>query len=472
MLPRAHGHTSTAAPSVHFPCGNNCLLARCGDGVLRQDLPADALEFEACDDGNLDNNDACTTRCEPARCGDGFVQAGEGCDDGNQDNSDACLTSCARASCGDGIRRTDLAPGSQEPCGGDLGLCQAATEQCIDGRCLTTGYEACDDGNEADDDACLNHCLDARCGDGVTRNDLAEGTLGAEACDDGNGLETDGCTASCTATFCGDGVVRSDLRLGSMDPCGDEEDVPCPLGEACIAGACNTPGYEFCDDADFDNTDGCSTACNTLGQIESLPGASCLDIKEATGTVEDGIYWVDFDGPEQLDGEEVVAGALPSERVYCDMTTDGGGWLEVIGPNTPTSLCRMFSYDFLAWQHHIRQPHTICETDVVQAWYCESIQTGTITLALTPDYSANEVQWVGEFSTDHRHGYSTPAGRVAVTCDQETGEGRTGVTEGSHELPPGQHSVRWHAYCVRDYGHPDFTCRGAGSIRLTTVKIR
>jgi cysteine-rich repeat protein len=49
---------------------------------------------ERCDDGNVLNSDACTTRCEPARCGDGHVQAGEACDDGNGDNNDRCDNAC------------------------------------------------------------------------------------------------------------------------------------------------------------------------------------------------------------------------------------------------------------------------------------------------------------------------------------------------------------------------------------------
>ena len=37
-----------------------------------------------CDDGNQDDNDACTNACAPASCGDTIVQADvEECDDGN-----------------------------------------------------------------------------------------------------------------------------------------------------------------------------------------------------------------------------------------------------------------------------------------------------------------------------------------------------------------------------------------------------
>ena len=67
--------------------------------------------------GCIDNSDcvsrapftACNTASHqcvaPARCGDGIAQpeAGEECDDGNQVNEDSCLNSCKRATCGDGF---------------------------------------------------------------------------------------------------------------------------------------------------------------------------------------------------------------------------------------------------------------------------------------------------------------------------------------------------------------------------------
>jgi hypothetical protein len=55
------------------------------------------------------------------------------------------------------------------------------------------GWEACDDGNEDDADACRNNCIAAECGDGVTRQDLLEGQEDYEACDDGNANNEDAC---------------------------------------------------------------------------------------------------------------------------------------------------------------------------------------------------------------------------------------------------------------------------------------
>jgi hypothetical protein len=45
-----------------------------------------------------------------------------------------------------------------------------------------------------------------------------------------------------------------------------------------------------------------------------LVGTSCLDLHEENA--EDGLYWIDTDGE----------GGEDSFQVYCDMTTDGGGW--------------------------------------------------------------------------------------------------------------------------------------------------
>ena len=83
-----------------------------------------------------------------------------------------------RRRCGDGITRTDLAEG--EP-----------------------GFEVCDDGNEDNDDECTTGC--ARCGDGLLSGD--------EACDDGNTLDDDACTNRCEVARRGDGIVWAGKRL-------------------------------------------------------------------------------------------------------------------------------------------------------------------------------------------------------------------------------------------------------------------
>ena len=82
---------------------------------------------EECDDGNQDDEDACTSACKNAKCGDGLFRMGfEECDDGNQIDTDACSTACKSARCGDGL--------------------------------VWEGKEKCDDGNQNDEDKCSNTC--------------------------------------------------------------------------------------------------------------------------------------------------------------------------------------------------------------------------------------------------------------------------------------------------------------------------
>jgi cysteine-rich repeat protein len=174
-------------------CTNRCLVAVCGDGLLRRGV-------EACDDGNADSTDACVEGCALARCGDGFTWSGvESCDDGNADQGDDCLVGCVAARCGDGFLRRGV-----EACDdGNAESTDACVEGCALARCgdgfLQRGVEACDDGNAESTDACVDGCVPARCGDGFVQ-------AGVEACDDGNGEELDGCTNRCTLPVCGDGV--------------------------------------------------------------------------------------------------------------------------------------------------------------------------------------------------------------------------------------------------------------------------
>ena len=62
---------------------------------------------------------------------------------------------------------------------------------------MWAGTEECDDQNSNNDDACLNSCATAFCGDGFV-------WAGIEMCDDNNTTAGDGCDATCTRedTWC------------------------------------------------------------------------------------------------------------------------------------------------------------------------------------------------------------------------------------------------------------------------------
>lgn len=110
-----------------------------------------------------------------AVCGDGVIQDGEACDDGNEVNEDSCLNDCHLATCGDSI--------------------------------VWSRIEACDDGN-GDEEICTSNCASPNCGDGVVQE--------GEECDDENETLSDGCgrclicdleNESCTANGCCSGFT-------------------------------------------------------------------------------------------------------------------------------------------------------------------------------------------------------------------------------------------------------------------------
>jgi len=172
----------------------NPYLNVCGNGEVEAD------NDEACDDG-LGNDDgaACTRECSVAVCGDGLVEVGvEACDLGEL-NSPAgpCSLECTLVSCGDGVldpgEQCDDGPANKEEAtadgqGGCSQLC-LPLPRCGD-AIVHGAWEACDDGDDDETDACLSTCQAASCGDGFVHE-------GVEVCDDGDDDDDDGCPTTC-----------------------------------------------------------------------------------------------------------------------------------------------------------------------------------------------------------------------------------------------------------------------------------
>ena len=117
-----------------------------------------------------------------AVCGDGITSGAEACDDGNTVSGDGCSSTCHLE-----IGFKCATPGS--PC---------TRTTCGDGK--KEGTEGCDDGNTVPFDGCSEDCqiepvctsgagCSSICGDGII--------MGSEQCDDGNQASGDGCSSTC-----------------------------------------------------------------------------------------------------------------------------------------------------------------------------------------------------------------------------------------------------------------------------------
>jgi cysteine-rich repeat protein len=232
-----------------FNCvGGRCIATTCGDGKVQEE------EGEVCDDANDEPGDDCNNECQPPTCGDGTIQGSEGCDNGALNSVtliDGCRLDCRLAFCGDGVQDTG---------------------------------EGCDDGNVEDADGCRNNCTPAVCGDGVARRDTYEGTdangqtvqVNYEDCDDGNATDDDACHNDCSAAGCGDGLRQG--GDGSMTECGDDIGVECDGLQQCIDGLCHGWGEE-CDDGEA-NSDTQPDACRS-NCLRAYCGDAVLDLSEA-----------------------------------------------------------------------------------------------------------------------------------------------------------------------------------------------
>lgn len=174
---------------------------------------------EVCDDGNTVSGDGCRDDCQLLEfCGDGKRDPGETCDDGNNESGDKCSADCvSHEECGndyvDSGEECDVGGADDLTCNADCTM-----PVCGDGyhnpefiNPVTSIPEQCDDGGDSDE--CNANCTLASCGDGILNaSNLIDPGNGDDAygeqCDDGNTSSEDACVEGCKHATCGDSFLH------------------------------------------------------------------------------------------------------------------------------------------------------------------------------------------------------------------------------------------------------------------------
>ena len=356
-------NASRPCPGTQSCCGGACV-----------DAQSNTAHCGACDQRCSVTNGAAACMngtCSVAMCTAPFadcdVSAANGCETDTSRSTEhcgACGTACAprpnaTASCTAGACAwacdTGFADCDSDPANGcevdtrasvnHCGACGTvcalpnATATCAASRCVVatcaTGFADCDgvgsNGCETDTRITVSHC-------GACDNACASAPNAVPACAVG------ACALTCTAGFADcDGAMgngcETDTRVSAnhCGGCGRACALPNATSSTCAASACAVAtcaaGFGDCDGM---APNGCETDtrvaelhCGTCGRAciagqacvagacEAL--ASCAAIHARFPALPSGTYPIDIDG----------AGAMESFQVYCDMTTDGGGWTMV-----------------------------------------------------------------------------------------------------------------------------------------------
>ena len=120
----------------------------------------------------------------------------------------------------------------------------------------------------ANTDACLNDCSLSRCGDGYV--------YFAQQCDDGNRNDLDACRNDCVQATCGDGITRS-----GIEECDDGNDID---GDGLVMQVAamwrwHLRSRRACDDRNSINGDACLNDCiQHLGDGYPLPGEEATTV--------------------------------------------------------------------------------------------------------------------------------------------------------------------------------------------------
>jgi uncharacterized repeat protein (TIGR01451 family) len=340
--------------TVNLNVDYNCPV--CGDGIVNQ-------ANETCDDGNLNNNDGCSSTCKIERCGDnicnngetcstcscdcgvcapacgnGIKEAGEQCDDHNLNNNDGCSSTCKTESCGDGIKQTCEQCDKGTVLNGQVcnplygSSCTYCSTQCTN---VTLNGPYCGDNTCNGAETCSTCASDCGvcapvCGNGQKET--------GEQCDDNNLNNNDGCSSTCKIEICGDNIKQTSEQCDKGTLNGN---VCSPLyGSSCTycSTQCTnvTLNGPYCGDNTCNGAETCSTCASDCGTCAPVCGNGVKEIGEQC----DDHNTVSGDGCSSTCKTEYCGDGIKQTNEQCDdhNTVNGDGCsstckIEICGDN-------------------------------------------------------------------------------------------------------------------------------------------
>ena len=232
--------------SAGLECQNSvCVSLTCGNATVELG--------EECDDGNSNDVDLCSLKCEPCSKRAGFLACGASCLE-----SAEC---CPGTPCGGPGKCADGMVTLQSICGAD-GKCPVQKLTPCDSFLTCLNVESCRSACSADVHCTSSRrcqggtCITPSCGNGMREGD--------EQCDDGNNNDSDLCSNACVSC-----AARANFQA-----CGERciSGATCCPGSICAASSCSGSSYTP------------EQTCNSTGQCPTGVPSSCAGHLTCEGT--------------------------------------------------------------------------------------------------------------------------------------------------------------------------------------------